>query len=385
MTFAGPRVLRLMLAGATALSLSCTASTTTPRWVQPGKLHELVAPLGVETDPHLPHTIVLVALDGVRWRDVFQGVEKSRARALGFRADEVLSARRLLPNLSSLADSGLALGADGTGMTANGPGFVSLPGYLEMLTGSPTRCRDNDCESVSVSTIADELASEPGTGPLDVAVIASWEGIERAAAKEPQNLIVSAGRHHGATRQRLRFDRVGTDLFDRGEKDGPGPGSGDFRRDRSTAAIAIHYLRTQRSRFLFIGLGETDEYAHKGDYRGYLEALTQADDAIGHVASILSDYERQGRRTTLIITTDHGRAPDFAAHGSDTPAESGAVWMIAAGAGIPRSGRVTFPRPHRLMDVAGMIRAFDRAPVPAAVSDLIQPMGERRGRTAGIN
>lgn len=383
MSSAGPRVLRMVLASVAALSLSCTAPTT-PRPVQPGTLRELRAPLGVETDPELPHTIVLVAVDGVRWHDVFQGVEKSRARALGFRSDEILNARRLVPNLSSLADSGLALGTDGTGMKANGPGFVSLPGYMEMLTGAATPCLDNDCSAVGVSTIADELASEPDTGPLDVAVIASWDRIERAAAKHPENLIVSAGRHHGATRERLRFDRVAADLFDRGTDDGPGPGTGDFRRDRSTAAIAIHYLRTQRPRFLFIGLGETDEYAHKGDYRGYLEALTQADEAVGNVASVLSEYEREGRRTTLIVTTDHGRGADFAGHGSYAP-ESGNVWMIAAGAGISRSGRATFARPHRLSDVAGMIRAFDRAPVPAAVSDLVQPMEERRGLTAGIN
>jgi hypothetical protein len=379
----GLRSLRLAFASVTALSLSCMTPSA-PRYVQPGQLRELPAPLGMETDPKAPHTIVLIALDGVRWHDVFHGVEKARAKAHGFRADEVLSARRLVPNLSSLADSGMAIGANGSGITANGPGFVSLPGYMEMLTGAPTRCLDNDCEPVGGPTIADEMAAEPGTGPLDVAVIASWDRIERAASKSPQHLIVSAGRNHGATRNRLRFDPVADELFERGSKDGPEPGSGDFRRDRSTAAIALHYLRTQRPRFLFIGLGESDELAHKGDYRGYLEALVQADETIGNVASLLSAYEREGRRTTLIVTTDHGRGPDFAGHGSYAP-ESGAVWVVAAGAGIPKTGRATFSRPHRLSDVAGMIRAFDRTRVPVEVSDLVVPADEMRGLTAGIN
>jgi hypothetical protein len=379
----GLRLLRLAFASVTALSLSCMTPST-PRYVQPGHLRVLSAPLGLETDPKAPHTVVLIALDGVRWNDVFHGVEKARAQALGFRAGEVLSARQLVPNLSSLADSGMAIGTNGSGITANGPGFVSLPGYLEMLTGAPTRCLDNDCAPVDRSTIADEMAAEPGTGPLDVAVIASWDRIERAASKSPENLIVSAGRHHGATRNRLRYDPIADDLFERGSKDGPEPGSGDFRRDRSTAAIALHYLRTQRPRFLFIGLGETDELAHKGDYRGYLEALGQADEMIGNVASLLSAYEREGRRTTLIVTTDHGRGPDFARHGSHAP-ESGAVWVVAAGAGIPKTGRTTFPRPHRLSDVAGMIRAFDSTRVPVEVSDLVVPADESRGLTAGIN
>lgn len=379
----GLRSLRLAFAGVTALSLSCMTPSS-PRYVQPGHLRELAAPLGVETDPDLPHTIVLVALDGVRWYDVFHGVEKERAKALGFRADEMLSAARLLPNLASLADAGMAIGADGSGISANGPGFVSLPGYMEMLTGAPTRCLDNDCASVDGPTIADEMAADPGTGPLDVAVISSWDRIDRAAAKAPENLIVSAGRQHGKTRERLRFDPVAEELFDRGSKDGPEPGTGDFRRDRSTAAIALHYLRAQRPRFLFIGLGETDELAHKGDYRGYLAALVQADEAIGNVAAVLSEYEREGRRTTLIVTTDHGRGPEFTGHGSYAP-ESGAVWLIAAGAGIPRIGRAKFPRPHKLSDVAGMIRALDSTRVPVEVSDLVVPMNAARGVTAGIN
>src|SRR5687768_9366578 len=102
----GLRLLRLAFAGVTALSLSCMTPST-PRYVQPGHLRVLSAPLGLETDPKAPHTVVLIALDGVRWNDVFHGVEKARAQALGFRADEVLSARRLVPNLSSLADSGM--------------------------------------------------------------------------------------------------------------------------------------------------------------------------------------------------------------------------------------------------------------------------------------
>jgi hypothetical protein len=305
----------------------------------------------MERDPSRPHSIVLVALDGVRWIDVFHGVEPERGRSFGFRPSEMLSARELVPNLSALADGGVAFGDDDSVIIAGGPSFVSLPGYLEMLTGRATSCLDNDCGRVSTPTLADEFAAEPGTGPEDVAVIASWDRLERAAARSPEHLIVSTGRTHGSTRDRLRYDPTIEQLLDRGESDGPEPGSGDFRRDRATGAIALYYLKTRRPRFLFVGLGETDELAHKNDYRGYLAALSAADRTIGEIAAVLSAYEREGRRTTLLITTDHGRGPDFAGHGSYS-ADSARVWLIAAGDGIPPK------RPQELADVGKLIRAL---------------------------
>lgn len=331
-------------------SWSCSG-TEPPRALHPGELRVPSIPLGMERDPSRPHSIVLVAIDGVRWTDVFRGVERERGRSQGLRSSEILSARELVPNLSALAASGVAFGDDDSTIIAGGPSFVSLPGYLELLTGRKTSCLDNDCGSVSTPTLADEFAAEPGVGPHDVAVIASWDRLERAAASSPEHLIVSAGRTHGVTRDRLRYDRIASALLERGESDGPEPGSGDFRRDRATSAIALHYLKTQRPRFLFVGLGETDELAHKDDYRGYLTALVAADRTIGEIAAILSAYEREGRRTTLLITTDHGRGADFAGHGSYS-ADSARVWLVAAGDGIPAE------RPKELAGVGRLIRTL---------------------------
>ncbi len=328
------RFIRMSLFGVLVSSLSCTPELGKPALL-PAPLLVAPQPLGDEVDQSRPQTIVLVAIDGVRWQDVFDGVEGSRAEAQGFRAEEVLSADELLPNLHALAAQGVALGADGTGIAASGPNFVSLPGYLEMLSGKASGCMNNGCAAISRRTVVGELAARPG----DVAVISSWDVIGRAVGPA-DSAIVSTGRTHGWNIDELGFDAVGRDLVREGRSAGPAPGSGDFRRDTVTATIALHYLMKKRPSFVFLSLGETDELAHKNDYRGYLEALVVADRVVGEVASVLAAYEAEGRRTTLLVTTDHGRGADFAGHGAYAP-ESAEVWLIAAGYGIRRDGDVS--------------------------------------------
>lgn len=344
--------------------LSCAPGTGRAPLL-PGTLRATTV-LGEDVDIAHPQTIVLIAIDGVRWRDVFLGVEPNLAEAQGFRRDEVMSAATLFPNLHALASQGAALGANGSGIVASGPGFLSLPGYIEVLGGWPSQCTTNECPPVAHSSVIDHFADGSG----DVAVISSWDVIDRAVGNSGR-AIVSTGRHRGATRDQLRFNRTSSELLSRGESEGPAPGVGDFRRDRATAALALHYLMVRRPRFLFLGLGETDEHAHKNDYRGYLAALTAADRVVGEVASILSAYEREGRRTTLLVTTDHGRSKDFVGHGSEAP-ESAAVWLIAAGYGIHGSGSVT-PRAHRLADVSRLILSLADPRARVAISELQPP------------
>lgn len=50
---------------------------------------------------------------------------------------------------------------------------------------------------------------------------------------------------------------------------------------RSSRGWTSGYLRQVEPSFLFLGLGDTDEYAHRNDYRGYLRALGHADHVVG--------------------------------------------------------------------------------------------------------
>jgi hypothetical protein len=240
-------------------------------------------------------------------------------------------------------------------MVASGPNYVSLPGYIEMLSGRPSACQTNDCPRTEHPTIADDLSERTRGWTGDVAVIASWPGLAKAAARHPDRIVVSAGRTRGATRHYLRYDRTASDLLDAGARSAPYPGYGDFRPDNVTAAIALRYLRTQRPLFLFVGLGEPDAYAHRGLYGHYLKSLRQADAVIGEIDYLLGELSASGHPTTLIVTTDHGRGARFAGHGAIAP-ESSRVWLVAAGAGIAARGYVVAPTQRRLADIAPTLR-----------------------------
>ena len=331
-----------------AQNLRVPAETRAPRSEAPGHAS------------HRSLSVVFLAIDGVRWQEVFHGVDPQLAAAHGFAAGERVAAETLMPNLHALAeDGGTLLGApdSGTDVFASGPEFLSLPGYAEMLSGRRVSgCRDNACGAIRAATLVDEIASLPGIFPTHVAVITSWPDIGRVAARRPDRIAMLTGRNGGPTRELFRRDPVGRALVDEAATVAPEPGAGDFRPDRHTARIATRHLETTQPRFLFVSLGEPDEYAHRGDYRGYLRALRAADLAIGDLARALRERAHQGSRTVLFVTADHGRADDFKNHGREHP-ESARVWLLAWGTEVSRAplGAVGA---RRLSDLAPTLRSL---------------------------
>jgi hypothetical protein len=321
--------------------------------------------LAREPEPSRPHSttqVVLVALDGVRFQDVFEGVDRALARRFGVRPERVVEATRLMPKLHALMSThGAALGAPHTGSTisASGPHFVSLPGYSELLTGQrETGCRDNGCQGTLSATLADQIAALPGGNGS--AVVTSWPDIERVAA-HGDRVAISSGRHGGRTRALLARTPEARIALERAENEAPWPGHGDFRRDRFTAALALAHLREAHPTFLFVSLGEPDEFAHHGDYAGYLDSLQAADQQIDALWQALEERARMGVRTALLVTSDHGRSSNFRDHGQPHP-ESARVWLAAGGSAIGGRGHLSSPVARRLADVAPTLRALLHLP-----------------------
>lgn len=266
--------------------------------------------------------VVLVVLDGVRWQDIFDGSAN-------------------MPTLHRwMHEDGTAIGAPDRGeIRATGPNYVSLPSYREIFTGrGPQSCQDNDCPRITEPTIVDELAKEG----RDVVVVSSWETIEHAASASA-DVPMTTGRLRAH-----RTDRFDTRMMEEGANADPWPGIGEYRPDAITARIAIEVLATKPPAFLFVGLGEPDEYAHRGDRDGYLRSLEEADHALADLERATDDG------TTFIVTTDHGRNAAFRDHGGSWP-ESGRTWLVAKGGAIARNGFVTSHH-RRLADIAPTIR-----------------------------
>ncbi|MBL8740409.1 MAG: alkaline phosphatase family protein, partial [Myxococcales bacterium] len=251
----------------------------------------------------------------------------------------------------------VAFGApgDGPSLRASGPNFVSLPGYLEMLTGRAPSCQENDCRGAPPRGLPDAIV-QGAEARVELAIISSWERIEHTVTKVDgacTTALVSTGRSGGnaSTRPLSRETRK---LIDAAREGSPAPGHDDYRPDRETIPIALSYLEHEKPRFLFVSLGDTDELAHHDDYDAYLGALSRADAFVGDVVALAETWRMKGERTAIFVTTDHGRATNFRDHGREHP-ESADVWMIAGGDGIAPSPERPFDRERRLRDVAHTI------------------------------
>ncbi|HEX3769883.1 MAG TPA: alkaline phosphatase family protein [Polyangiaceae bacterium] len=304
--------------------------------------------------------VILVVLDGVRWQEVFEGADRSLTG--GWPCD----ARSLFPYLYAALDArGAAIGAPGHGtISASGPNYVSLPGYTEIFGGkAPESCQDNACSGASGATLVDAMRDRAARNE-DVAVIASWGPIARAATHSAGRIALSTGREHVTDERAFTTEPGLREAMDRGAQAGPWPGHDTFRPDRYTADIALRYLAVHAPDFLFVGLGEPDEFAHTGDYLGYLGALRAADTFFGQLFATLEGMGDRGRRTLVVVTADHGRgARDYRDHGRALP-DSGRVWLMAIGGPVRARGFVDAIAPRHLADVAPTLR--DLAGLPPA-------------------
>ncbi|MDP9150856.1 MAG: hypothetical protein M3O36_13070 [Myxococcota bacterium] len=345
-----------VVAGSGATWGAAPASSVAPR--APHVFESPNAPLTRAEDDRDESAVVLIVLDGVRWQEVFAGADHPLARRFGAHVPE-WSASALMPNLHRLIDSkGAAIGAPGAGLSiaASGPEFISLPGYREIFAGKPDpTCFRNDCAQPPGRTVIDDLIDVGG--PEETAVVSSWPNIARAASSDTSRFVLSSGRRLLEHVDALRSDPVVASLLDRGRRTSSWPGEGDYRPDAFTAGIALGYLESKRPRFLFVGLGDCDEYAHHGDYRGYLEALRASDAFLGDLETTLQRMGARGRHTAVLVTADHGRAADFTDHGGRYP-ESGRVWLAAFGEDVAARGVVAAARRHTLSDIAPTVRAF---------------------------
>lgn len=308
--------------------------------------------------------VVFLTVDGVRWEDAF-----------GEDPDAAADGAAPMANLHRLtSERGVALGRPDCPheVSASGPNFVSLPGYLEMFTGKPTACTHNYCPPVEETTFVDEArAAHPQLG--DVAVFASWSRLGTVVAKHRRSIVISAGAYGGAIPAAKEDARLRSLIEDGAARPGY-PGSGDYRADVHTARIALRYLEVARPHVLVIGLGDADEHAHRGDIAGYRRAIKRSDEIIGELARTLDRMDAAGRETAVIVTTDHGRQKTLWNHGGTWP-ESKRVFFAAFGAGIARRGAACSAGPLRLAHLAGAMRAVmalerDEDPGPLAAEIL---------------
>ena len=298
------------------------------------------------------HAVVLIAIDGLRWQEFFNGADTAlMSRKMGgvgdtaglrkefWRADPSARRRIVFPFLwDSIATRGSIWGSPDAGSDArvtNGKKF-SYPGYNEMLTGrADSRIDKNDYGPNPNLTVFEWLGAKPAFKGR-VSAFATW-GVFRDIfnAKRADHLVFAgwdppASSTVGTNDPTLdRLYRTTTRLW------------GDNAFDALMQTALLDHVKQQKQRVLFVGYGETDEWAHDRRYDLTLRSAQSTDAYIAELWHTMQAIPEYRGRTTFILLTDHGRGEGakWTDHGEDVDGAD-QIWIAAMGPRIPAAGEV---------------------------------------------
>ena len=337
--------------------------------------------------PLKPRNVVLIVLDGLRWQEVFDGpdhslmdekvggVQNLDALRKAFWRDTPEEGRKaLFPFLwNVVAKNGQIYGnqhKNSVAQVANGLNF-SYPGYNEMLTGHPDpRIDSNEFGPNPNITVFEWLNKKPEFRDR-VAVFATWDVFAKIFNQNRSALFVRAGwdppwPESLTPRQALLKKLYGTttrvvddDVFD------------SFVHEN-----LLDYLESQQPRALFVGFGETDDWAHDGRYDLVLEAAHEADQRIAELWTKMQSIPAYHDQVTFIITADHGRGSgltEWKNHGKNVVGAEN-IWVAVIGPDTPRLGEMADVPRVTQGQIAATIAALFGEDYNADVPDAARPL-----------
>ena len=308
--------------------------------------------------------LVLVTLDGLRWQEVFGGIDRrlavhdeyaSQSEEIMdrfWRDSQVERAETLMPFLHNVVfEQGSYVGnryADSCARVSN-PWYFSYPGYSEILTGVVNREIDSNGKFPNPEKTFLELLNGNPDFNGRLAAFASWDVFPYIFNVDRSGLFVNA---FGKTPMPLNEFEL---LLNRVIDDMP-PRWPTVRNDVFTHHFALSYMEEKHPRVVYISYGETDDFAHEGLYDEYVMAANRTDRFISEVWDQIQASAFYRDNTILFITVDHGRGEEpletWLHHASkesldgymqslaqyeDGIVGSEAVWMAAMGPGISTS------------------------------------------------
>ena len=153
--------------------------------------------------------------------------------------------------------------------------------------------------------------------------------------------------------------------------------------DVLTHQTLLEYVRTASPRVLFVGYGETDEWAHSGRYDLTLRSARQVDAFIAELWALMQSMPAYRGTTTFIVTTDHGRGDglvNWKRHGEDVVGAE-AIWMAVLGPDTPAVGDVPntpFTQAQIATTLAALLGEDWRSARPGAASAVSGTIGRRQ-------
>lgn len=287
--------------------------------------------------------IIVVTLDGFRWQELFGGadsllindslyVHNRKALKEKFWANTAGERReKLLPFFwNTIGKKGQLYGNRWYGNKVNNANkyWFSYPGYNEIFTGYPDDSVNSNDKILNRNENVLEFINRQKGFTGKVAAFTSWDTFDAILNEKRSGILVSSG-----------FDKTNIStpemqLLDKMQTLSPQPLGDGVRPDFLTYILAKEYLEKFSPKVLYIAFDETDDYAHEGKYDQYLYSGYMTDKWIGDLWDYLQGQTQYKDKTTLIITTDHGRGDkikkEWTSHGTRI-ADAGEMWLAIIG------------------------------------------------------
>jgi len=365
-------------------SLLMVLTLTQARWV-----------LAQESTPERKtRNVVVVMLDGMRWEEVFRGadpklINKRSPKLLGHSAERTSLAKELywrdspeerrqalMPFLwSVMATQGQVFGNRDLGSDShvkNRQKF-SYPGYNETLTGSPddrriTSNRNIPNPNVTVMEWLNTRTDFKGR----VTAIGAWRVFKGIFNSERCGFVVNTA-YDPLTEVPPTPELALLNIL----KDKTPRIWEDESFDPLPFYTAVEYLKVKKPRVMFIGLGETDDWAHLGAYPEYLNAAHRDDEYLRELWALLQSMPEYRDQTTLVVLPDHGRGTGrlWVIHAWPVPG-SGQTWMAFLGPDTQALGERKYTETVTENQVAATVAALMGEDYSAAFPKAGKPIAD---------
>ena len=296
--------------------------------------------------------MVIITTDGYRWQELFNGADSSilfnseYVKDTGtlkymYWANTVVERRKkLMPFIwNYIAEKGQLWGNRNFNnkVSVANPYHFSYAGYNEILTGYADRAViTNKPRNNRNSNVLGYLQSLPQFQGK-VAAFGSWKLLSYIINGNGNKIPLNAG-YQELTGDSLTETEMLVNLLEENSADNELP----TRTDLLTFSLATECMRKKHPRIIYISFGETDEFAHHGEYDNYLNQANMFDKMLAEIWSLVQSDDFYKNKTTLFITTDHGRGKKPAKWTTHGPLTSGSdeTWLLQIGPNIKPLGEI---------------------------------------------
>jgi hypothetical protein len=318
-------------------------------------------------------------MDGLRWQEVFGGADatlvdpKNESLRRDFlRVTPEEGRETLLPFLwNVVAKNGQIFGNPSKGNVARVTNRKrsSYPGYQEMLAGfTDPEIQGNSKRPNPNRSVLEWLTSRAGFAGR-VAAFGTWDVLPFILNRERSGLHILAGSEPILDDPLSERQATINDLV----RDTTAPWGEGNPLDSFAFHAALDYFKRHKPRVLYLMFGETDEWAHGGNYELYLRAAQREDRLVQRLWEAAQSIAPA--QVALVLTTDHGRGSgaEWTSHGEKIDGAEN-IWIAVMGPQVAPLGERATPPLVTLGQVAATVALLAGEDYAASVPQSAAPL-----------